>query len=298
MKTLQLVAASAAALVALPFSILAYMKWHERVSSQRYDANDISCELKDRLWTYRHHFQMPAKLLYLATSSNVGILSLDDGRVLVYNPVHLSPEIAAKIRSTFAGRDMLVVVPNREHLRFVARWAAMFNVAHIFCTQGHAQTVQTRLANSGVRFNPSHVVELSSSSPPPPSWPSELDFEIFHSLPLLTELVLLHKPSSLLLACDLVVNLAPADVRCDHGRSLALTYLDAVARVVDRGCVVPASYSFMVKDKAGLRRSAGRVGGWGWKYAFMAHGHFGRGGHEEELPALWRASVEERLLKA
>jgi hypothetical protein len=108
----------------------------------------------------------------------------------------------------------------------------------------------------------------------PPEWEGEIEHFVFGGMPLLNESVFLHKPSRTLILTDLMFNFS-------RDLTAGQRLFAALKGASGRPSVSRLMRYFMMKDRAAVRRSAGKVLEWDFDRVLLAHKDMiDRGGKE------------------
>lgn len=217
-----------------------YLHFKERVSYQKF--NDHSFRLIHRdpetgdecVWSYVHHFQM--KSIPMALSSTMAIVKMNPGHsdgveteseLCLYNVVALTDVVQRELDRL--GKVKMIIIPSREHVAFAGQYFKKFilqnptsnnnEIPVFYCPYGNRDSVienlYGKLNKEFPNLDKNEIAKHVKSFPPdnssvPPEWPqhwiSQFEVQTVSGMPFLTEVVLLHKPTKTLIACDMVMN--------------------------------------------------------------------------------------------
>lgn len=202
--------------------------------------------LADDLWVV----ERPLRFGGLELGTRMTVVRLDDGSLLLHSPVAVDEGLVAALKEV--GVPRYVVAPNRFHHLYAGQWRGAFPDCRLFVAPGLVEK-RPDLAWDGV---------LSSEAPP--AWAGQVDQELFEGVPIMGEVVFLHRASRTLLTCDLAFNVgaeAPLATR------LAFRLLGAYERfgpsLVER---------LLVRDRAAARASLERILAWDFDRVVVTHG--------------------------
>lgn len=134
----------------------------------------------------------PARILGMPLTATMAVLRLGDGSLLIYSPVHMTPERRAAVEAL--GRVSHLYAPNLYHHLWLGEWASAFPPARVHAPQGLGKK------------RPNLRIDRLNNSEPDSSFAGvvdELSIEGFR----LCESVLFYRPASTLIVADLVHNI-------------------------------------------------------------------------------------------
>jgi hypothetical protein len=202
--------------------------------------------LDEGLWTVTR----PLKVLGLTLASRMTVVRLGDGSLFLHSPVRLEPGLRQALDAL--GPVGHVVAPNRMH--------------HLFCGDYLAAYPQARLhgAPGIARKRPDLMFagELGDEVPTP--WAGEIDQALVGGIPMLNEVVFLHRPSGALVLTDLAANGGPDD---PPALRLWLRLNRAYGRLA-----TPLEVRLLCRDRAAARRGVERALGWAFERVVVGHG--------------------------
>lgn len=213
-----------------------YLKENERVSAEKFNAPSFECvhecDGKEVILYHRHYFQMDVPPI--ALSSNMSVVNMD-GDLMVYNPVELNATVRSELNRL--GQVKVIILPNRTHLKYAGQYLKEFVLdknadeqAVVYCPEGNKEQVVENLFNKIRKEYPNltkndlakhiHALPSDGKSLPqewPQKWNQQFETQVISGLGgTLNEVLLLHKPTKTLLACDLLMNwIEPIIIRTD-----------------------------------------------------------------------------------
>ena len=212
-------------------------------------------ELDAGLWVVDHPFKMPGGI---ALGTRTTIVGRDDGGLLLISPGPLGDAVCEQIGKL--GRVSGIVAPNNMHHLYVPDAvracpdALLYGVAGVVSKQ--KQQIFSVLAGT-----------------PPDGWQRELDAVAVAGIPMLDELVFLHRPTRSLILTDLCFNVQHSD---SLRTRVFLRINSAYGRFGPSRLLRSA-----IRDKAACRRSLDLILEWDFDRVLLAHGEIlESGGHE------------------
>jgi len=213
-------------------------------------------QLAPELWVT----ERPLRFGGLQVGTRMTVIRLSSGELFLHSPVRLDPALAAALEAL--GRPRFVVAPNRFHHLFAGDYVAAYPACELFLAPG-LERKRPDLKIAGVLGDAAH-----------PAWANEIDQGLIRGVPLMNEVVFLHRPTRTLLTSDLVFNIgrdSPALTR--WGFRLLGGYGRFGTTVLER---------LFVRDRPAARASLERVLAWDFDRVVLAHGqvleHGGRDG--------------------
>lgn len=216
-------------------------------------------QLATGLWV----IDRPFSLFGLQLGGRMTLIRLADGSLILHSPVALDEPTAAAIDAL--GPVRWIVAPNKMHHTFLAQAAARYPEALLLGAPGLA-TRRRDLHFAG---------ELGEALPP--VWRSELTAATLDGAPSLNEVVLLHRPSRTLIACDLVFNF-------EHAEGLLTRLYLRTNRALGRMAQTQI-HRKAIKDRAAARASLDHILGWDFDRLVVAHGAVAERNAKEALRA-------------
>ncbi len=183
--------------------------------------------------------------------TRMAILTLRDGRLLIWSPVALTETLRLDIQAM--GDVHHILAPNHLHHLALADWATAFPQAKL-----HAAP---RLRKK----RPDLIFHADLTATPHPDWAGTVDQAVFPTL-IADEVVLFHRPSGTALFCDLLQQF-PAD--WFRGWRRVVAALDGMTGAEPQ---VPRKFRLATVKRAAARAALAEVGRWQAERVVMAHG--------------------------
>jgi hypothetical protein len=214
-------------------------------------------QLDDDLWIADSSLRFAG----LDVGARMTVLRLPGARLLLYSPIAPTAELMEQVR--VLGSVDYLLAPSLYHHLFVADWLTLFPNASLYIAPG-LQLKRPDLAEGTL---------LRTTAEP--AWAETVDQLLLQGSAQTNEVVLFHRPSATLIACDLAFNVGP--------RSPFLTQL--VFRVGGTyGKLAPTLLERrFVENKAAFRASLERIFEWPFTRVVVAHGEVKESGGREEL---------------
>ncbi|MCB9741747.1 MAG: hypothetical protein H6741_02465 [Alphaproteobacteria bacterium] len=197
-----------------------------------------------------HLASEPVRILGMGLSSNMTVLRLPSGGLLLHSPVPMTPARRAAVHALGPVRHLYA--PNSFHHLWLAEWAAAYPEAQV-----HAPSALVE-KHPGLRIDRAHDLE------PGP------DFEgAIHEQPIrgfrLQEGALLHGPSSALVVADLVHNIGRPPGAWTQAYTRAMGFWDrpAISRMIRWTAF---------DDRAAARESVDALLERGFEHLLVGHG--------------------------
>ncbi len=218
--------------------------------------------LDDDLWVA----ESPLRFLGLEIGARMSVVRLSDGRLFLHSPVPPTPELFDAVRAL--GPVGYLVAPNRWHHLSIGAWARACPDASVFLAPG-LETKRPDLRCDGLL-----------GGAPEPGWADAIDQALLSGLPLLNEVVFLHRSSATLIACDIAFHVGP--------RAKPLTrWAFWLGGAYDR--LGPTHLErFFVRDRALFRTALRRVFDWPFDRVIVAHGEVCEAGGRDALRDSYR----------
>jgi hypothetical protein len=205
--------------------------------------------LDDGIWT------VTAPLMAMGVipmTSRMTVIRLPgDGGLLVHSPVKISPDIHREL--TALGPVRHVVAPNRMHHMFCGDFRAAYPEARLYGAPGVAKKRPDLPLDGG---------ELGDTAPE--AWAGEVDQALVGGIPMLNEVVFLHRPSGTLIATDTAANVAPSD-------PMPVRVWARLNRVYGR-LATPLEVRLVCRDRQAARRGLEKVLAWDFDRVIVGHG--------------------------
>ena len=202
--------------------------------------------LSDGVWIE----SAPVSFLGLRLTSNMTVLRISDGDLLVYSPIVLTPERRAAVEALGPVRHLYA--PNTFHHQWIGEWAAAFPAAKLHAPAGLAAK------------RPDLRIARTHGAQPEPAFSGVLD-EIPIAGFFLEESALIHRPSRTLVVADLVANIG----RPTHPWTATYTKL---AGFYDRVAISRVLRWTSFQDKKSARRCVDEVLAHPFERLVVGHG--------------------------
>lgn len=188
----------------------------------------------------------------------MSVIRLGNGHVLVFDPIPLDETLRESIAAL--GTVKYIVAPNRYHHLYVNACADMFPGARILAAPGLPERIKSLRHDETIGAN-----SLAEHR-------EEIDFMLFTAMPMLNEIVFLHRPSRTLLLTDLAFNIQ----RADWTPWGIYTRLSGAYKKFGLSRLM----RFGIKDKRRAREEIDRILGWDIDRIVVSHGDIvEQGGH-------------------
>jgi hypothetical protein len=218
--------------------------------------------IADGLWVA----ERPLKPLpFLDIGTRMSVIRLPDGAVLLHSPVEADEPTRQAVAAL--GPVAAIACPNKVHHLFAAGWKEAHPKARLLAAPG-LPTKRRDLAFDRVL-----------DEGPEPSWAPVVDWIHVEGMPILEEVVFLHRPSRTLLLADLAFH----PTRASRPGLRRWTWLTRVRDGFGPNAVVRLA----VRDRAAARRSLDRVLAWDFERVVVTHGEVLEGGGREALRRAW-----------
>jgi Domain of unknown function (DUF4336) len=129
-----------------------------------------------------------------AYPTRMALIKLGDGRLFVWSPIALSPELKRAVDAL--GPVQFLVSPNRRHHLFLGEWKSAYPQARLYASPG-LRKKRKDLAFDG---------DLGDA--PEPGWAADIDQVPVHGS-LITEVEFFHRASRTAIVTDLIQNFPP-----------------------------------------------------------------------------------------
>jgi hypothetical protein len=190
--------------------------------------------------------------------TRMAVVRLRNGRLFVWSPIPLSPELRRDVDSLGPVRHL--VSPNKLHHLFLGDWVSAYPVARLYASPG------LRNRRKDLTFD----VDLGER--PDSDWASDLDQVMVRGSLAMTEVVFFHRPSGTALFADLIENLP---------RDWFKSWRALVARmdgIVTPNPGAPREWRASFIDRHAARAGLGRILAWPIERVLVAHGECARKG--------------------
>lgn len=214
----------------------------------------------DGLWTApRAH-----TILGLTIGTRMSVVRLAGGGLWLHSPVALDGQTRNALDAL--GPVRFLVAPNRFHHTYLPQARDAYPQAKIFGAPGLADK------RRDIAFDA--IVSDSLV----PEWANEIDQHVTGGVPLLNEVVFLHKPSRTLILTDLAMNI--------RGESPAWQRFGArLFGVYGKLAPPPELRWLMVRERKALKHSIERILAWDFGRVVVAHGEVWERGGKPALHA-------------
>jgi hypothetical protein len=203
-------------------------------------------ELAPDLWTA----DQPLRFLGVELGARMTVVRLPGSKLLLHSPISHTPELAARVEAL--GSPAILIAPNRFHHLHVRDWQAAYPASRLYVAPG----VEKK--------RPDLIVAGVLGESPLPDGADVLDQALIDGYPIANEVVFFHRPSSTLIASDLVFNVGASS--------------PALTRIAFRSMGAYGRPSFtvferlLIRDRAAFRRSLERILSWPISRMILAHG--------------------------
>jgi len=267
-----------------------YIKWREQIDEQVNEYVQLDKVAED-VWSASYSFQM--KFPPFGVRSNMFVIRLKAG-LMIYNPVKLTPQIKKQI-GVLGAEVKFIFIANREHLLFFTEYVETFPNVKVLCPPGTLEVVLQRLKKK--KISPTNgIVEIKDEVSPEGVWEeSELEHHFFQGFPWLSEVVLFHKPSQLLIMCDLGLNIKDGLLKMKDPKVEPIFHKLVRIFGAFNNLAVSPSFKFLIKDKVKCKESLAKICQWNFKGIAMAHGFVIPPTEQEDIKQQWKSSWEKLL---
>jgi hypothetical protein len=211
----------------------------------------------------------PLRFLGLELGARMNVVRLPDGGLWLHSPIDPTPTLRQEVARLGPVRH--VVAPSRFHHLFAGRWSDAGD---------GAAPVELHIAPLLLRERPDLIESKDLTDTPDPAWAAVLDQVLVRGMPLVNEVVFLHRPSRTLLCCDLAFHVGPELPAWTRFWFRALgAYGHLETTFLER---------LLTRDRAAARESLERILAWDFDRVIVAHGRIQETGGREALRAAWR----------
>lgn len=192
----------------------------------------------------------PMKFFGMALGHRMTVAKLSDGSLWVHSPVAFSESLAAELATL--GPIAHLVAPNYMHDTYLEGWLPRYPGVRFYAPRSFHKVF------------PAFKITDRLDDSVPVAWSDVFTQHVVRGIPLVHEVVFLHRPSRTLIVADLTFNL---------GSEMPL--LSKVLLKLD-GCydcfAVSRVMKIVIKDRAALRASINHVLAWDFDRIVVAHG--------------------------
>ncbi len=201
----------------------------------------------DQIW----HAQAPVSFAGISMKTRMSVVRLTDGKLWIHSPIGLGPALRQALYEL--GDVAYVCAPNRFHHLFIDEFKAHYPQASLFVAPGLPKKLPT------LRYT------RILSNEPEPEWDGDLDQLLFEGMPMLNEVVWLHRKSKTLILTDL----------CLYFKEDAAAVTRVLVRMLGgyRALSMSRTIRFMVKDRNKARASRNRIRNWDFERVIVSHEH-------------------------
>jgi hypothetical protein len=218
--------------------------------------------LADDLWVAERPF---SPLPFFDIGTRMTVIRLPRGGLLLHSPVEA--DAATRLAVEALGPVCWIACPNRVHHLFAGGWKQAYPAARLV---GAPRLAEKR---RDLRF------DGVLGDMPEPGWEGVLDTVWVQGLPLLEEVVFLHRPSRTLLLTDLAFHPTEAS-------RPGLRLWCRINRVRD-GFGPTLMLRLFVRDRGAVRAALDRVLAWDFDRVTVTHGEVLESGGREALRRAW-----------
>ncbi len=197
------------------------------------------------------HATAPLSFAGIGMHTRMTVVRLADGKLWIHSPVKPGPGLRESLDGL--GAVAYVCAPNRFHHLFIEDFMAAYPEALLFMAPG--------LPNKRPTIRHPRIL----ADYPEPEWRKDLDQLVFAGLPMLNEVVWLHRDSGTLILTDLCT--------CFKEDAAALTRFVARLLGVYRTLGMSHTIRLMVRDRSKARASRDRILDWDFQRVIVAHDH-------------------------
>ncbi|MFQ5787866.1 MAG: DUF4336 domain-containing protein [Thermodesulfobacteriota bacterium] len=204
----------------------------------------------------------PQRFFGLEIGTRMTIIRLKSGELFLHSPVHLTNNIQKKLNTL--GKVRYVIAPNKFHHLYVGEYFNAFPDAEIYAAPG-LERKRADLSFHGVLTN-----ETANG------WQEDIVHLVFGGMPLINEVVFLHRESLTLILTDLIFN---------FGSDLPLsTKIFLKLDGVFNSFSVPRLIRYLlIKDREKARESISKILSWDFERVIVAHGNILETGGKEAV---------------
>jgi hypothetical protein len=194
---------------------------------------------------------VPYQVFGLKLGRQLVVVRLPDGGLWIHSPIPWSADLRAEIAAL--GDIRHVIGPNRFHDECLREFQVEYPVAQFHAAPGLAGD------RRDIRFVSEPLSDLAH-----PDWHGVIDQHLVRGMPLLNEVVFLHRPSRSLIIADLAFNFGPDA----HWLVKSLFRLGGTW-----GSFAPSRLErFMMRDRKAVRTSIDTILKWDFDRIVVGHG--------------------------
>jgi len=262
-----ILAASVGGLALSGLAGLFLLRHYERLDEQANEHLGIS-NVVGHVWSCSYQFQMDMPLP-IAIQSNMFVIRLRSGKLLIYNPVALPSLLKKQIDAV--GEVGIVIVANLGHLKFFSEYLQAYPNVKLVIPPNSLELVLKRLKTNKVAIPVNGIIELRDEKPEG-LWDDELEHIIFGGIPWLNEIVLFHEPSKMLITCDTSFNFRDGMLKLKKPNSTPMCCKFGSMFGIYNQLGVSSNYRFLIKDKQAVKATLDQLLKWDFQGIGMAHG--------------------------
>lgn len=197
----------------------------------------------------------------LEIGARMTVVRLPGSKLLLHSPVAATEELVREVKAL--GPVAYLVAPNRFHHLFIGEWLKACPEASVFVAPGLDEK------------RPDLTIAGVLSDEPEPGWADTIDQVLVRGFPLANEVVFYHRPSTTLIATDLLFNVGSSSPPLTRlAFRLARAYGRLTPTILER---------LFVRDRSVFRRSLERILDWPFERVVVAHGEVSEAGGREEF---------------
>ncbi len=207
--------------------------------------------------------EAPLRFVGLEVGARMTVVRLPDGRLWLHSPIAATPDLLREVQEL--GPVAYLVAPNRFHHLYISEWKQACPDAAVHVAPG-LETKRSDIEVAGVLSNE-----------PEAGWKGVIEQVALEGMPMMNEVVFIHRPSATLITTDLAYNVGPDDAPLTRFFfRLNGTYGRVSATILER---------LLARDRAKLRQSFERMLEWPFERIVVAHGDVSESGGREQLVA-------------
>jgi len=187
-----------------------------------------------------------------AYPTRMAVIRLDRGKLFLWSPIALTPELRTAIEALGAVR--FIVTPTCMHYVALPDWRAAYPNAVLYAAPG------SRTRAKHIAFD----ADLSDDAPP--EWAGRIDQALMRGNAIATEAVFFHRQSGTVLFADLLQNFPPDWFKGWRG---LVARMDGMIGPAPQ---VPQKFRLAFTDRKAARASLRRIENWPVEKILMAHG--------------------------
>lgn len=184
--------------------------------------------------------------------TRMAVIRLSGGRLFVWSPVAVSPELRAEIDAL--GDVSFLIAPNSLHYVFLREWKAAYPQAALYAAPG------VRERCKAIAF------DADLGDDPPSDWSGEIDHAVMRGNLITTEVVFFHRKSGAVLFADLIQHFQSGWF---SGWRAVIARMDGMTGPAPQ---VPKKFRAAFVDRKAAREGLKRILAWPAQRVLMAHG--------------------------